>query len=602
VEVKLRAGCTDDLNMGHSEPRVVEDSSVGAPAPAARRVSPEGIDALYRMAALVESSEDPVIGLTLEGLITDWNPAAERLYGWTAREALGTSIVMLVPPERRGGSSSLLATVRAGGVVRQVDTQRMAKDGRRVDVSISMSPIRDEAGRIVGAAAFTRDISMRIAAEERLRRSEAQLAEAQELAALGSWEWNIISDELTWSPQLYRILGRDPDRSPASYEGYFEAIHPSDRALAEGAIQDIRASGSPLDYECRAVLPGGVERVIHARGRPVKDDSGKLVRVVGTVQDVTGLAQARRRLERANRHNEALLNSVADGIYGLDLEGRITFVNPAATALTGYTVEETLGRRHHDLVHHTREDGMPYPPGDCLCTRALERGVARTVCDEVFWRRDGASFPVEYTTTPTSEGETLTGALVVFRDITERRRIESELERLNAALAEQARRDPLTGLGNRLRLEEDLVTYDARRVRYGHSYCVLLCDLDRFKALNDRQGHQAGDRVLCAVADTLGRESRTSDAVYRYGGEELLVLLAEQTLEGALIVCERMREAVHALGLEHADNEAGLVTISIGAAACPQGAQTNPTDAIRRADQALYAAKAQGRNRVVADR
>ena len=222
--------------------------------------------------------------------------------------------------------------------------------------------------------------------------------------------------------------------------------------------------------------------------------------------------------------------------------------------------------------------------------------------DEVFWRSDGSSFPVEYTTTPISEGDTLTGALLVFRDITERRKIESELERLNLALAEQARRDPLTGLGNRLRLEEDLVLYDARRVRDGHSYCVLLCDLDHFKALNDREGHQAGDRVLCAVADTLTRESRTSDAVYRYGGEELLVLLAGQTIEGALIVCERMREAVHGLGLAHADSEAGVITISIGAAACPQGGQTDPTDAISRADRALYAAKAQGRNRVVADR
>ena len=587
--------------VGPSDPNVPAGGPLDAPAPT-RHDPLAKVDALYRMAALVESSEDPVIGLTLDGLITDWNPAAARLYGYSAEEALGASIVMLVPPERRGGSSSLLATVRAGEVVRQVDTQRMAKDGRRIDVSISMSPIRDETGEIVGAAAFTRDISMRIAAEERLRRSEAQLAEAQELAALGSWEWEIVSGEVTWSPQLYRILGRDPDRSAASYEGYFEAIHPSDRALAEAAIQDTLETGRPLDYECRAVRPGGVERVIHARGRAVKDDSGKLVRVVGTVQDVTGLAQARQRLERANRQNEALLNSAADGIYGLDLEGRITFANPAATALTGHTVEGTLGQRHHNLVHHTREDGTPYPPEDCPCAGSLEHGVARTVSNEVFWRPDGTSFPVEYTATPISEGETLTGALVVFRDITERRRIESELERLNVALGEQARRDPLTGLGNRLRLEEDLALYDARRVRYGHAYCVLLCDLDRFKALNDRQGHQAGDRVLCAVADSLGRESRTSDAVYRYGGEELLVLLAEQTLEGALIVCERMREAVHALGLAHADNEAGVVTISIGAAACPQGEQTDPADAIHRADRALYAAKAQGRNRVVADR
>ena len=554
------------------------------------------------MAALVESSEDPIIGLTLGGLITDWNPAAERLYGYSTEEALGASIGMLVPPERRGGSGSLLATVRAGEVVRQVDTQRLAKDGRRIDVSISMSPIRDATGGIIGAAAFTRDISMRIAAEERTRRSEMQLAEAQELAALGSWEWDLESAEVTWSPQLYRILGRDPDRSPASYEGYLEAVHPSDRALAQAATQDTLASGMPFGYECRAVRPDGVERVIHARGRAVKDDTGTVVRLLGTVQDITEVAHARRRLEQANRQNEALLNSAADGIYGLDLEGRITFANPAATVLTGYMVEETLGRRHHDLVHHTREDGTPYPLKDCPCTRGLEQDVVRTVCDEVFWCRDGSSFPVEYTTTPISDGDTLTGALVVFRDITERRRIESELERLNTALAEQARRDPLTGLGNRLRLEEDLATYDARRVRYGHSYCVLLCDLDRFKALNDREGHQAGDHVLCAVADTLERESRTSDAVYRYGGEELLVLLAEQTLDGALIVCERMREAVHALGLAHTDNDAGVVTISIGAAVCAQGSHSDPADAIRRADRALYAAKAQGRNRVVADR
>jgi diguanylate cyclase (GGDEF)-like protein/PAS domain S-box-containing protein len=587
--------------MGRFDPRGGDERSAGG-SPPPRRDSPEGIDALQRMAALVEFSEDPIIGLTLDGVVTDWNPAAERLYGYAKEEMLGASIAVLVPPELRGRTGNLLAKVRTGEVVRQLDTRRMAKDGRRIDVSISMAPIRDDAGTIVGAAAFTRDISMRIAAEERLRRSEAQLAEAQRLAAVGSWEWDIASGEVTWSPELFRILGRDPERSAASYEAFLDALHPSDRQGAAAAIRKTRASGAPLDHECRAVGPDGVERVIHARGRAIADDDGRPVRVLGTVQDITGLANARRRLEQANRQNEALLNSAADGIYGLDLAGCITFVNPAAAVLTGYTFEETLGRREHELVHHTRNDGTPYPREECPCTVALERGVARTVSDEVFWRKDGASFPVEYTTTPISEGDALTGSLLVFRDITERRRIESELQRLNAELADQARRDPLTGLGNRLRLEEDLVGFDARRVRYGHSYCVLLCDLDRFKALNDRHGHQAGDRVLCAVADTLRRESRSSDAVYRYGGEEFLVLLAEQTLEGAMIVSQRMREAVHALGLAHPDNDAGVVTISIGAAQCPREDRTDPTDAIRRADQALYVAKAEGRNRVVADR
>jgi PAS domain S-box-containing protein len=493
--------------MGRFEPRVGDERSVGGPPSPPPHDSREGTDALQRMAALVEFSEDPIIGLTLDGVITDWNPAAERLYGYSKNEMLGASIAMLVPPELRGRTGNLLGKVRAGEVVRQLDTRRMGKDGRRIDVSISMAPIRDAAGTIVGAAAFTRDISMRIAAEERLRRSKAQLAEAQRLAALGSWEWDLAAGGVTWSPELFRILGHDPDRSAASYEAFIDAIHPADRERVRAAIERTLRSGEPLDYECRAVRPDGVERVIHARGRAIADEAGKLVRLLGTVQDITWLADARERLEEANRQNEALLNSAADGIYGLDVEGRITFANPAAAVLTGYTVEETLGRREHELVHHTRADGTAYPLEDCPSTEALERGVARTVSDEIFWRKDGRSFSVEYTTTPISGSDTPTGSLLVFRDITERRRIESELQLLNAAFVEQARRDPLTGLGNRLRLDEDLVGFDARRVRYGHSYCVLLCDVDHFKALNDRHGHQEGDRVLRARRRPASQES-----------------------------------------------------------------------------------------------
>src|SRR3954469_7619905 len=174
--------------MGGLDPRANDERSVGGPPPTAAHAPPDAIDALQRMAALVEFSEDPIIGLTLDGVVTDWNPAAERLYGYPKAEMLGQSIAALVPPELRGRTGNLLEKVRAGEVVRQLDTRRVAKDGRRIDVSISMAPIRDGSGAIVGAAAFTRDISMRIAAEERLRRREAQLAEAQWLARLGSWE------------------------------------------------------------------------------------------------------------------------------------------------------------------------------------------------------------------------------------------------------------------------------------------------------------------------------------------------------------------------------------------------------------------------------
>src|SRR4051794_29052014 len=142
--------------------RASDERSVGGPAPLPPpRDSSGRLDALQRMAALVEFSEDPIIGLTLDGLVTDWNPAAERLYGYSTEEMLGASVAVLVPPELHGRTGNLLGKVAAGEAVKQLDTQRMAKDGRRIDVSISMTPMRNAAGTIVGAAAFTRDITER---------------------------------------------------------------------------------------------------------------------------------------------------------------------------------------------------------------------------------------------------------------------------------------------------------------------------------------------------------------------------------------------------------------------------------------------------------
>ena len=148
-----------------------------------------------------------------------------------------------------------------------------------------------------------------------------------------------------------------------------------------------------------------------------------------------------------------------------------------------------------------------------------------------------------------------------------------------------ARHDALTGLGNRLRLEEDLEALAGRVERYGHAYCVALFDVDGFKGYNDGAGHLAGDDALRAVAGALREGIRSGDAVYRYGGEEFLVLLPEQSLEAATLAAERLRAAVEALAIPHPAG--GVVTVSAGVAA-----------GLEAADQALYRAKEEGRNRV----
>ena len=177
---------------------------------------------------------------------------------------------------------------------------------------------------------------------------------------------------------------------------------------------------------------------------------------------------------------------------------------------------------------------------------------------------------------------------------------QEELERLNAILSQDSRRDHLTGLGNRRRQDEDLALLVSRAERYGQGFSVVLFDVDRFKAYNDTAGHQAGDEVLRIVAGALAQQCRTGDTIYRYGGEELLAVLPGQGLEGATIAAERMRQAVESLAVEHPGlgSTPGLVTISGGVAEYSKDDGGDVGSLLKRADEVLYEAKNGGRNRI----
>ncbi len=166
---------------------------------------------------------------------------------------------------------------------------------------------------------------------------------------------------------------------------------------------------------------------------------------------------------------------------------------------------------------------------------------------------------------------------------------------LHRRMHDDARQDTLTGLANRLRLAEDLEALCGRVARYGHVYSAALFDIDGFKGYNDSAGHRAGDEVLRKVAGELEQQIRTGDALYRYGGEEFLVLLPEQPIEAAALAAERLRAAVEALALPHPAG--GMVTVSAGVAALGDNG-CKPDELFELADQALYRAKEGGRNRV----
>jgi two-component system, cell cycle response regulator len=183
----------------------------------------------------------------------------------------------------------------------------------------------------------------------------------------------------------------------------------------------------------------------------------------------------------------------------------------------------------------------------------------------------------------------------LYRELANQR---AELERLNSQLFRQARIDGLTQVGNRLKMREDLNNLVARAAEQGESFCAVMCDVDHFKLYNDEYGHLQGDEVLKKVARTLVQGCRPNDEVYRYGGEEFLLVMPEQSIEAACAAAERHRARIEQLAIPNIGSPATIVTISAGVAAMTT-TRSSIKEWLEGADGALYRAKQLGRNRVV---
>ncbi len=246
------------------------------------------------LAAIVESSEVAIVGKSLDGTITSWNPGAERLYGYAAREAVGRSVAMLIPPDRADEFPQILQRLAAGQQVEPYETVRLRKQGDTVEVSVLMSPIRDAQGNIGGASAISRDITERKRAERARRTNEERLRLALEAGQMGTWDWDIERNHVAWSPGLHAIHGLEPGAFPGTFEAYQSDIHPDDREEVIRSISETVQSGREHRLEYRLVWPDGSLHWVEARGKLFTDAAGKPSHMIGVCMEVT----QRKRMER----------------------------------------------------------------------------------------------------------------------------------------------------------------------------------------------------------------------------------------------------------------------------------------------------------------
>lgn len=345
------------------------------------------------------------------------------------------------------------------------------------------------------------------------------------------------------------------------------------------------AIGIPIYYEGK--LEYVLEFFTHNRldfSQEVIDSFNYISEGLNQVWQNIRTEQAIRNLEQ---RNQLLLNSAAEGIYGLDKNGKTTFVNPAAQDMLGYNASELVGQHMHSLIHNKHQDGSEYPADECPMYDTVNTGTPHQIENEVLWRKDGSYFYVSYHSTPMHFQGELIGAVITFNDTTAQVEAAKKMKKL-------ALFDFLTGFYNRAHFETLLQKATKRCQRRQLQLALFYFDIDHFKSINDSLGHDAGDQLLEQFAQRMRAVVRENETLGRIGGDEFALISEEiESREAVIAQAERLIEAMKA---PFSINQQPIqVTTSVGVALYPQDGDT-PQQLAKSADVALYHAKDLGRN------
>lgn len=592
------------------------------------------------LAQVIENSTQMIGVSDAEGRMTYVNSAVAALLGYSAEEIRGKHFSVFLSPEN---PHELIEEINARALSAsgwRGECLVARRNGAAIPGLLSTGQVKDERGRLVGNYGIFQDMTESKKAEESLRQSEELFRQvAENISEVFFASTPEPARVIYVSPAYERIWGRPRELLYSRPTAWIEAIVPEDRERVAGVFGESQR-GVATDMEYRIARPDGSLRWIRNRTFPVHDSQGHFVRVVGLAEDITerqatddelrraheGLNRALADSEQRNVETERLTEMLdmiqccrsVEQAYEIASDQLGAIFAPAAGALCITSSSRTIVEA---VAWWGPEPGTEkvFAPDDCW---ALRRGKLHKVadvsspvrCAHIARAKEGGSICVPLV----AQGETL-GLLyleccgdppaVAGTDPLENlgRRARTVAERLSLALANlhlqevlrlQSIRDPLTGLYNRRYMEETLTRELARAARRSETVAVAFCDLDHFKQFNDTFGHEAGDLALREIGSLLKSQVRVGDIACRFGGEEFLLILPDATAEVARERAESIVGQAQKLGFSQRGRTLGGITVSIGVAVFPdQGASAE--ELLHAADQALYRAKQEGRDRVV---
>jgi PAS domain S-box-containing protein len=382
-----------------------------------------------QLAGIVSFSDDAIVRKNVDGIVQTWNPAAERIFGYRPEEIIGRPIWLIIPTDRRQEEETILARIRRGERIEHYETIRVTKDGRLLDISLTISPIRDSSGTVVGAAKVARDISERKAAARALAEQQAWFR-----VTLGS-----IGDAVITADRDGRVtfLNRSAERltGRSATEAHGQRLPDVFRAINQRTGQHLddplsplsgHAGSLPVTDHITLLAHDGLEHPIELSVAPIVDDQKGTIGSVLVFQDVAERRRAADALAEQREWLQTTLESIADAVIATDIEGRVVFMNRIAEQLSGWRARDARGRDCADVFRIV--DGVSRATVENPVSQVLRDGTTgRLATQTVLVGRDGREFPIDDSASPirNREGRAV-GVVLVFHDVTERRRAEKE--------------------------------------------------------------------------------------------------------------------------------------------------------------------------------